>query len=135
MTKILKKRQKPTKVDAHFRYKCPNQDCGYDHWLSLKESQTKSFKIVCDECSTVFYPKCIAKIKIVYASNTKIDKTKKHISAPKKIIDDCCTALVKYGFTKKESIELVENHYARLSNPHIESIELIKEILKNLETK
>ena len=64
ITKITKN-QKPISLDVHLKYRCPNNNCGYEHWLSLLETQTKNFKIVCD-CGTVFKPKKIKTLKIIY---------------------------------------------------------------------
>jgi len=134
-----KKSQKPIDVDVHFKYRCPEPKCGFDHWLSLKESQTKSFKVVCD-CGYVFKPKRISKIKIVYADIQPVPKTEKPtesekaIEKPKIPVDfknSCVKLLVSYGFTKDESIFLCEKAFEK--NPVTSSGLLIKYILQNLE--
>lgn len=114
-----KKNQKPTKVEANFRYLCPNPDCGLIHWISLKEAKTKNFKIVCD-CDTIFQPKQISKIKIIYKKyddkktidNTTqplpiIEKTKISID----LLNKCVTILIGYGFTETESIRVINKAF------------------------
>jgi len=138
MIKNKKNYQKPTKIDAHFKYKCINKDCGYDHWLSFNEAATKNFKIVC-ECGTVFFPKPILKIKIIYKkpkkSNLDQKSTETNIINPSfKIIDDCSNALVQYGFTQDEAKKMIILSYQKIGNPNIKPLDLIKETLKNLET-
>jgi uncharacterized protein YbcC (UPF0753/DUF2309 family) len=133
---MKKKNQKPIEIDAHFKYRCPKSNCGFDHWLSLKECQTKDFKIVCD-CGFVFKPKKISKIKIVY-SDIKLVENKeqpaKIIEKPKIPVDfknDCGKLLISYGFTKEEAISLCEKAFEK--NPVNSSGLLIKYILQNLE--
>jgi hypothetical protein len=135
----IKKIQKPIDVDVHFKYRCPEPKCGYEHWLSLKESQTKNFKIVCD-CGYVYKPKRISKIKIVYEDiqqTPKIEKpteSNKVIEKPKIPVDfknSCVKLLVSYGFTKDESISLCEKAFEK--NPVTSSGLLIKYVLQNLE--
>jgi len=139
MTKKKQKSQKPIEIDAHFKYRCPQSNCGFDHWLSLKESQTKGFKVVCD-CGYVFKPKRISKIKIIYANIQSAPKTEKP-PEPEKVIEKpkipvdfkntCVKLLVSYGFTKDESVSLCEKAFEK--NPVTSSGLLIKYILQNLE--
>jgi uncharacterized protein YbcC (UPF0753/DUF2309 family) len=136
MIKKKKKNQKPIEIDAHFKYRCPKSNCGFDHWLSLKECQTKDFKIVCD-CGFVFKPKKISKIKIVYSDIKLVDNKEqpaKIIEKPKIPVDfknDCGKLLISYGFTKEEAISLCEKAFEK--NPVNSSGLLIKYILQNLE--
>jgi|694.fasta_scaffold139653_5 hypothetical protein len=136
MIKKKKKNQKPIEIDAHFKYRCPKSNCGFDHWLSLKECQTKDFKIVCD-CGFVFKPKKISKIKIVYSDIKLADNKEqpaKIIEKPKIPVDfknDCGKLLISYGFTKEEAISLCEKAFEK--NPVNSSGLLIKYILQNLE--
>lgn len=74
---MIIKNQKPTEIEAHIKYTCPNEKCKFDHWISLKEAQTKNFKIVCD-CSTIFSPKTIKGVFVKY----KKPKAKSIISSP-----------------------------------------------------
>jgi hypothetical protein len=132
---MKKKNQKPIEIDVHFKYRCPKSSCGYDHWLSLKETQTKNFKIVCD-CGNIFKPKQIKKLKIVFYSTeieTKPEQTKV-IEKPKIPIDlrdSSVRLLVGYGFTKEEAFTLVEEAYSR--NPVTSGSLLVKYVLQNLE--
>jgi len=139
MTKKKQKSQKPIEIDAHFKYRCPQSNCGFDHWLSLTESQTKGFKVVCD-CGYIFKPKRISKIKIVYVDiqpvpqPVKPPEPEKVIEKPKIPVDfknSCVKLLVGYGFTKDESISLCEKAFEK--NPVTSSGLLIKYILQNLE--
>lgn len=113
----MTKKQRPVSVDASFKYICPNESCGCDHWLFLAETQTKNFKVVC-ECGCVFKPKTIDNIKILYkkkrqntpAKNTNISKT---------LLNQCCNVLVSYGFDKTEALSLLELTYSKhqIDNP------------------
>ena len=139
MIKKKKKNQKPIEIDAHFKYRCPKSNCGFDHWLSLKECQAKGFKVVCD-CGYLFKPKRISKIKIVYEDIQQIPKIEK-ISELEKVVEkskipvdfqkSCVNLLVGYGFTKDEAIGLCEKAFEK--NPVNSSGLLIKYILQNLE--
>jgi len=62
------KRVKPAKYDIHFEYVCPAL-CGNKHWLSLRESQQKHFRVVCD-CGEVFKLKTIEGITINFVPKT-----------------------------------------------------------------
>ena len=140
------KNQKAIEIDAHLRYVCKNPDCGYTHWLSLKEAQTKNFKVVCD-CGVVFKPKQVLKVKIVYEQ----PKQKKEIETPKQVptqqcfvnlsaiakeieldidtLNKCVKILVGYGFTKTESEQLLKNSFS--SNPTDDCATLIKQTLES----
>ena len=127
------KSQKPIDLDVNFKYQCPNKDCGYDHWLSLKETQTKNFKVVCD-CGTVFKPKRISKLKILYTKTPKIVKqeavVEKTITPPVDLLESCAKILVSYGFTKNESLMMINKAYnqSKISTASL----LIKHILQHL---
>jgi len=134
-TKKILKNQKPIDIDAHIKYRCPDKDCGFDHWISLKEAKTKKFKIVCD-CGCVFLPRTICKIKIFYKTKTiKNTSTQKNNNEKQEIPLDtaevCVKILIGYGFTKKESIDLLSNAYKNCENK--EPTYLIRFILQNLE--
>lgn len=118
---MIKKNQKPIEVEAHLRYKCPNIDCKFDHWISLKESATKNFRMVC-ECGQIFKPKIVKKIQIVYLEPEKPKLNEDYI-------DRCIEAIIDYGFTKTEARELITDIYTK--NPDLEPIELIKIALKH----
>lgn len=112
------KSQKPISLDVHLKYRCPNSNCGYEHWLSLLEAQTINFKIVCD-CGTVFKPKRVKNIKILY-ENKKAQKPeqqqqqqKESEKIPDDLIDKSVPSLIDFGFTKEESIELLNKAYTK----------------------
>lgn len=135
----MKKNQKPIDIDGHLLYRCPNIKCKYDHWLSIKEAQTKNYKVVCD-CGQIFKPKTIKKLKIVYEkiSEQKPEQSDKKepivesIVLPDSLKNSCSKLLMSYGFTEPESNDLIEKAYnkTRINNPSA----LIKYILQNLET-
>lgn len=136
------KNQKPIDTDAHFKYRCPDKDCGLSHWLSLKESQTKNFKVVCS-CGTIFTPKRIFKIKIAYhivvkksLENNKpieseVENIEIEIAIPIDILDSCANLLIGYGFTKDEAVNLITRAYEKCENK--DPSNLIKFALQNLE--
>jgi Holliday junction resolvasome RuvABC DNA-binding subunit len=142
MKKIRKKNLKPIDIDAHFKYVCPNVDCGNIHWLSLLEAKTNNFKIVC-YCGTVSKPRTIKKIKIEYVEieYPKIDinnniKNKEDSSQESKqelpldLLQKCVKTLVTYGFTEQESNTLI--HYSFNQNPTQNISDLIKLALQNI---
>jgi Holliday junction resolvasome RuvABC DNA-binding subunit len=142
MKKIRKKNLKPIDIDAHFKYVCPNVDCGNIHWLSLLEAKTNNFKIVC-YCGTVSKPRTIKKIKIEYVEieYPKIDinnniKNKEDSSQESKqelpldLLQKCVKTLVAYGFTEQESNTLI--HYSFNQNPTQNISDLIKLALQNI---
>lgn len=129
---------KPIDIDLHIKYLCPNTECGFVHWLSLRETKTKTFKVVCD-CGQIFSPKTIRRIKIVYKKSVKNKP-----SAPRQSEDlpveelisfdtlrTCKTTLDQYGFSPKESKQLIEKAYQHLKSN--DAIGIIKYILQNLE--
>jgi len=139
--KKIWKDQKPTDIDTHLKYRCPNQDCEYDHWISLRESKTQKFKIVCD-CGTVFMPRQVSKLKISYAQvqskkiedpskTTKEQPTTANVETPLDTLRSCGRILVAYGFTDQEANKLINSAYHTCENKDPSS--LIKFILKNLE--
>lgn len=132
----LKKNQKPIERDASFRYICPNIDCRFDHWLSLKQVQTKNFKVVCD-CGSVFKPKTILKIKIIYQKDKESQKKQipQQESTGTKQSDKFNTIaislLVKYGFSELESETLVNKAISKCQDSNVASF--VKYILANLK--
>lgn len=129
--KTKQKKEKPIEIDAHFKYRCPKLDCGYFHWLSLNEAQTKNFKIVCD-CGTIFSPKRVKKLKILFvesmpASNNKIEHIEQKIDID--LVEKCVSVLVGYGFTDIESKDLLMKSHKQ--NPNLGSADLIKFTLQS----
>jgi hypothetical protein len=115
--------------------------CGNKHWLSLRESQQKHFRVVCD-CGEVFKPKTIEDITINFTS-----KTEPHIvNAPTQetlitddlplpdetvnfqiFMEECVEMLCGFGFDKKEAKELLEKSYSH--KPTKDSTQLVKQTL------
>lgn len=140
------KNQKAIEIDAHLRYICKNPDCGYTHWLSLKEAQTKNFKVVCD-CGVVFKPKQVLKLKIVYKKSQKKEEAApvkekpsqqcfvnlsaiaKEVELDVDTLNKCVKILVGYGFTKTESEQLLRNSFR--NNPTDDCTTLIKQTLES----
>lgn len=136
---IKNKIQKPIEIDAHLKYRCPK--CGWDRWISLKESQAKNFKIVCD-CNTIFKPKRIKSLNINYYNKIKkkqkepqpssvisdaTESVAKPIDPVKPLIDQsvlekCSNILIQYGFTKNEANKLINRAYDKLMDNDIGSL-------------
>lgn len=143
MIKLKTKNVKPIEIDAHFKYRCPK--CGWDHWVSLKEAQTKNFKIVCD-CNAIFKPKSIKNISIEYcASKPKNNNTETPVQTlknpdiqpeikttvvqeqvikpvdplDKDILEKGSKLLISYGFTANESKALLNEAYERIKNNNV----------------
>lgn len=129
----IKKFQKPIDIDAHLKYICPNKVCGQYHWISLLETKTKNFRIVC-YCGTVFRPKLIKTIKIKYDENTRPSQEKSISDSNKQeltesMLNTCIDSLIDYGFTKQEASNLIKQAY--IINPTDDQLELIKTALKS----
>lgn len=109
ITKNLKKKnQKPIDIDVSLKYTCPNSDCKFDHWLFLREAQTKNFKVVC-ECGTIFKPKRIQNIEIVYTHKESVEKPVDKPKASGKIgeypefISRAINMMISLGYSKKDA--------------------------------
>jgi hypothetical protein len=144
----LIKNQKPTELDVHLKYRCP--ECARDHWLALRETQTRGFIIVC-ECSTIIKPKLIKDIKIQYNKKIKaiaqpavetietieipepvvnIIVEKPELIPPDSLIDSCVSVLQTYGFTDTETKDLIHKTYQQHSTCTVS--EFIRYCLKNI---
>jgi hypothetical protein len=130
-TKI--KIQKPIEIHASLRYRCPDIDCNFDHWITINQAKTKKYKIVCD-CGTVFFPKTISSIDIRYKKKKKVtaSPSEEKINIIQNVISE--ELLVKssrlmqgFGFTKKESDAMLSNFYK--TNPVNDYKELVKNTL------
>jgi hypothetical protein len=131
---MKKKNHEPVDLDIHLKYRCPNVKCGCDHWLSLKETKIKNFKVVCD-CDTIFSPKQIKTIDIIYLeTETIIDKSDikslEDESIPKDLLEKSTKTLINYGFTKEESEKLLISSY--IKNITDDCSTLIKKALKSI---
>ena len=120
-TRTKLKSLKPIDIDTHLKYRCPDTDCDIDHWLSLKECQTKGFRIVCD-CGNVFKPKRIESLNIKYAKARPIEinheESSKVLSPQTETLpvdtqNKCAKLLIGYGFTKEESLDLIDKGFQK----------------------
>ena len=116
----------PVDTDIHVKYLCPNKKCLTICWLTLKETQTKNFKVICDYCDTVFRPKRIKNVQIKFVeqekgSNSKRNKTEEETEEtnPKKeeeeedycFLKDAKNTLIKFGFRKEEADDMIDSAY------------------------
>ena len=133
------KRIEPFGADITFKYKCPNTECSFEHYVTYKESKTKNFKVVCDICDTVFTPKQIKSITInyekpkptpipieekqkllsTYFRNKPKNEKQKQEEKEKHFIEEAIITLNHFGFSQKEAKELVREEYIKSgeSNP------------------
>lgn len=131
--KTKKKNLKPIDVDCHLKYRCPDNNCNYDHWITLKEAKTKNFIVVCD-CGSTFKVKTVKKFKLIYncieiklAEESEEDKTNK---IPLELLDKCAKMMVGFGFTINESKTLLSNFYD--TNKIDDPISLVKNTISNI---
>jgi Holliday junction resolvasome RuvABC DNA-binding subunit len=102
------KSQKPIDIDVSLKYICPNDNCKFDHWLFLREAKSKNFKVVC-ECGTIFKPKRIKIIEVVYAKAESVEKPVDSEEESGKIdtLPQCVIRAIKMmvslGYSKKEA--------------------------------
>jgi hypothetical protein len=123
---IKNKSLKPIDYDVHLKYRCPS--CSQDHWLSLKQCQTKGFKVVCD-CNEVFKPKRIDKFNISFHKKKKPSSDTVDVETiPQKLLNNATQVLVGYGFSKAEAELLINKAYA--TSPTNSLGDLIKQSLK-----
>ena len=119
-------RIKPSKVDISFTYIC--QGCGEDHWVTLKENQTKDFMIVCNSCDTVMYTTPLSKISLRYAKEEKEQiKPEPSVKQESSLIERCAKSLVYYGFDKLEAITMATEACSKYDTSDIG--ELVKKII------
>lgn len=143
-TQKIIRNQKPIEIDCHIKYLCPNNKCNQFHWLSLAESRTKDFIIVCG-CGESFKVKQIDKIRIRYKQHINSKKNEPPVAQTetleieelpvpdpnlfdaKDFINDCAYSLVSFGFSQKEAINLLTQSYNK--HPTQNHTELIKQTL------
>jgi hypothetical protein len=105
----------PVDADVYFKYMCPTKTCNNEHWTSLIESKTEGFKIVCDNCGTVFSPKRIKSITI----NFLTQKVQTNPTNPPKPIDDygfvdeAIDALIRLGFNRTEARSMIMDEWKK----------------------
>ena len=141
MQTIKNKRLRPIDQDVHLKYRCLK--CSVDHWLSIKETQTKGFMIVCD-CGEILRVKLVEKIDIIYQQTPKKETPLPVVietPAPEKIIEtipldlltQSCTILLGYGFDIIEAEILLVSTFNE--KPIYTCVDLIKQALKNFGEK
>jgi len=141
MQTIKNKRLRPIDQDVHLKYRCLK--CSVDHWLSIKETQTKGFRIVCD-CGEILRVKLVEKIDIIYQQTPKKETPLPVVietPAPEKIIEtipldlltQSCTILLGYGFDIIEAEILLVSTFNE--KPIYTCVDLIKQALKNFGEK
>lgn len=132
MIKKKIKRQKPIDNDIHFKYVCPNTNCLDVHWLSLKQTQTKNFKVVCD-CGEIFAVKRIKDIVIDYHTKTQKQQKTSDTNQDHEFIDHAVKTLLGFGFSNDEASRMVADEYHRTAatNPAL----LVKNILDSFGGK
>lgn len=129
----IKTIQKPIEYDIYLKYIC-NQ-CGSSHWLSIKESSTKNFKVVC-HCNNVFKVKRTDGFKLLYKK--KKDNKKESVltennegkTIDSNLLKKSISALVAYGFTTQEATEMIQKSYEK--NPCDNVLILVKQTLEKL---
>lgn len=135
----IKKRLRPIDQDVHLKYRCPK--CSSDHWISIKEAQTKGFRIVCD-CNEILKVKLVEKNEIIYSQVIKKEslpvvpektEEKKKDTIPLDLLTQCCTILRGYGFDISEAEKLIVSTFDR--TPIYICVDLIKQALKNFGEK
>jgi hypothetical protein len=121
--------QKPIEIDVSLLYKCPNKKCRMKHWLFLRETKNKNFKVIC-ECGENFKPKQVKTICIKYNNKPKTRNIKTK-TVPIDLLSKCSTILESYGCSKNESVELISKAY--INSPTNDALELVKSSLQLLE--
>ena len=129
------KKQKPIETSVSLKYICPNNNCGFDHWLFLNEAKTKNFKIVC-ECGTIFKPKRIKNIEIVYDIPESVKKSLDEQSTSDTIPKDAdvvCRAInmmISLGYGRKDSENVIKLIYNKDNTP--DASVLVKKAVKHI---
>lgn len=122
--------QKPISQDIHFKYRCPSSKCNNEHWLSLKETQTKDFKVVC-ECGKVFKPKRIKTVKVLY-EKTIVKKSilqpqsqivqSAQVSINADLLNQATSVMIGFGFTQEESVKMLSAYYSHSPDNNLSSL-------------
>ena len=124
MEKRKIKRIEPAGHDIALKYVCPNPSCLFIHWTSLRESQTKNFKMVCD-CGTIFIAKRIRDVTINYVADEKKreeDSLRVAESPADDIIEEAGNldfleeaqkTLVRFGFGESEAEYMIFKEYEK----------------------
>lgn len=109
------KKHKPSGLDVYLKYVCPNGDCLDVQWITLKESQTKNYKIVCDCCGKIYRPRRVKKVDIIFEDEqTKtLPRNKEPEQINTKFLDDAVNTLVAFGFTKQEASDMIMQEWKK----------------------
>jgi hypothetical protein len=132
-TKQIIKNLKPTELNVHIKYTCPT--CSIDHWLSLDESKTKGYLVVCD-CSSILKVKLVDSLIVKFCKKKKIvksdegDKSAESNKIPFDLLSKCCTILNSYGYEKSEVETLIIKAYE--NSPTTDIKILVKNTLMNI---
>lgn len=118
---------KPITADIHFQYSCPH--CINTFWLSLAEAKTEGYISVCDMCQKPSYPAAVKGLKIIYedtaTKKAEPEKTEQKKEMSDELRDKCVQILCGYGYTQKESFDLVDSVKTESNNP----VEIVRECL------
>ena len=115
MIKTQNKYYEPSGANVYLKYICPNGDCLDVQWVTLKESQTKNYRIVCDCCGKVYRPKRIKNVLFEFYDE-QIKKTQNKEKTQTENFDflqDAKATLIKFGFTKDEADNMIENEFKK----------------------
>lgn len=128
------KNLKPIEVDAQFKYRCTDPECGSEQWLFLNQVKVKGFKLVCD-CGAVYSIRPVADIKIKYPKKIGRAKTPAttqpdNVNTTQELeyIAKACKVLEHYGFASKEAKDLI--HKVHDITECTDSMLLVKDALK-----
>lgn len=131
-TKILKNK-KPIELDVHCKYIC--DICDTKHWLSLLETQTKNYRLVCS-CGSIIRPKRIKTVKVLYAKKKNSSKKSTAVNAVNSntissdLLNKAVATLSTYGYDRTEAAELAEKCFQL--DPTQNFGKLIKSILVHI---
>jgi len=124
-TKQIIKNLKPTELNVHLKYTCPT--CSVDHWLSLDESKTKGYLVVCD-CNSILKVKPIHSLVIKFRKKkkniktTESDKVEETSKIDVALLSKCCTILSSYGYEKSEIEPLIVKTYENSPTTDIKTL-------------
>lgn len=112
---------KPVEADIHLKYICP--ECGTNHWLSLKENKINGYKILCEYCDSILKVRQIDKIKFKFKETTKpIEVSEPEQSDDIDFLSKSATILESYGFSKTESVAMIQDAFAKTNSSHINTL-------------
>lgn len=128
----IQKNQKPIEIDASFKYRCPTQNCGFEHWLSWQQTKVKNFKVLCDGCGMIFQPIKIKHIKISYKSQN----LKNNIDTDNTmgvVLSKSFRILKSLGYNGKKAKNILKTIFTK--NNNVDTDSLVKLAILELELK